>query len=255
MESEEARLRSENEVLQEHERTADLQERFAAILGHDLRNPLSSVAMGVQVLQSYRPPGQQQRTLDRMASSAARMSRMIDQLLDLTRCRLGGGIAVTPAPMNLGKLVTDVAEEASAAHPGHKLVVEAVGDLEGEWDSDRLAQVVSNLVGNAMVHGAPDGGVRVSVHGFDDTVEVDVQSAGSPIPEEEKGTLFEPFRRSERPSATAHTSGLGLGLYITKEIVVAHGGAIEVKSPDGDGTTFHVVLPRASDAGTLTSRL
>jgi signal transduction histidine kinase len=246
-EYEEGRLRAENEVLSERHRTAELQERFAGVLGHDLRNPLSSITMGVEVLRRY-VPMPQQRALDRMASSAARMSRMIDQLLDLTRSRLGGGIAVRPAPMNLGTLVTDVAEEACVAHPGHRLALEATGDLDGAWDSDRLAQVVSNLVGNAMVHGAPDGGVTVVLRGAVDTVEVDVSSLGNPIPDALKETLFDPFRRGARAGDLSRTSGLGLGLYISREIVVAHGGTITVVSCNGDGTTFHVVLPRAPTA-------
>jgi signal transduction histidine kinase len=182
-----------------------------------------------------------------MASTAARMSRMIDQLLDLTRSRLGEGIAIVPVRTDLGKVVTDVANEARAAHPERALLVETRGDLDGEWDPDRLAQVASNLVGNAMVHGAPDGAVRVSARGEAGSVQLTVHNTGPAIPEALQSVLFDPFRRGREAGETSHTLGLGLGLYITREIVVGHGGTIDVVSTDAEGSTFRVVLPRASD--------
>lgn len=237
------RLRAEKDVLAERERTAEFQERFMAILGHDLRNPLSSVAMGIQLLRRAGVAAQAaQPALDRMASSAARMSRMIDQLLDLTRSRLGGGIAILRVPMNLGKLVVDVVEEARAAHPERTLLVDASGDLEGQWDPDRLAQVVSNLVGNALAHGSPEGPIRVTARGRGDLVELAVCNAGPAIPDSLREVLFDPFRRGQQ--ATSRTSGLGLGLYITREIVVAHGGTIGVTSTEVDGTKMRVLLAR-----------
>lgn len=245
-ELEASRLRAEKDVLAERQRTAEFQERFMAILGHDLRNPLSSVTMGIALLRR-KEGAQSQVTLNRIAASAARMSRMIDQLLDLTRSRLGGGIAIAPVPMNLGKLVMEVADEERAAHPERTLVVEATGDLEGQWDPDRLAQVVSNLVGNAIAHGAPEGPVRVTARGEGDVVELAVCNPGPRIPDDLKEVLFDPFRRGQQ--ATSRTSGLGLGLYITREIVTAHGGTIHVASTDVDGTVLRVKLARVSPAG------
>jgi signal transduction histidine kinase len=226
-------------------RSAQFQERFMAILGHDLRSPLSSMSMGLSLLRRH-PPSEQRVTLDRMASTAARMSRMIDQLLDLTRSRLGAGIPVIPVPTDLGKVVTDVANEARAAHPERTLLVDMTGDLEGEWDPDRLAQVASNLVGNAMVHGAPEIPVRVTVRSEPGAVEVAVHNGGPAIPEVLRGVLFDPFRRGHEDGETSRTSGLGLGLYITREIVVGHGGTVDVVSTDAEGSTFRVVLPRRS---------
>lgn len=246
-ELEATRLRSEKEVLAERQRTAEFQERFIAILGHDLRNPLSSVSMGIQLLRRLGDAAQTEATLDRIASSAARMSRMIDQLLDLTRSRLGGGIAITRVPMNLGKLVIDVVDEARAAHPERTLLVETNGDLEGRWDPDRLAQVLSNLVGNALTHGSLERPVRVTARGEGNQVKIAVCNSGPPIPEPLKQVLFDPFRRGQQ--ATSRTSGLGLGLYITHEIVVAHGGTINVTSTETEGTKLQVVLERMSFLG------
>ncbi|HXX70575.1 MAG TPA: CHASE3 domain-containing protein [Polyangiaceae bacterium] len=244
-ESEATRLRSEKDVLAERQRTAEFQERFIAILGHDLRTPLSSVTMGIDLLRRT-AAGRTQATLDRITSSAARMSRMIDQLLDLTRSRLGGGIAIDPVPMNLEKLVAEVLDEARAAHPERMLLFEVAGDLHGRWDPDRLAQVLSNLVGNALVHGSRDTPVRVAARGENDTVEIAVSNHGPAISDSVRQVLFDPFRRGQQ--ATSRTSGLGLGLYITREIVVAHGGSIDVVSTDGDGTKFRVRLARGTTA-------
>jgi signal transduction histidine kinase len=142
--------------------------------------------------------------------------------------------------------VTDVANEARAAHPERTLLVDMTGDLEGEWDPDRLAQVASNLVGNAMAHGAPDGPVRVTVRSGAGTVEVAVHNAGPAIPEALRRVLFDPFRRGQEAGETSRASGLGLGLYITREIVAGHGGTVEVESTEAEGSTFRVVLPRTS---------
>jgi len=233
-----------NRTAEARRRTAQFQERFMAILGHDLRSPLSSMTMGLSTLRRLRP-SQQQVTLDRLASTAARMSRMIDQLLDLTRTRLGTGIAIVPVPTDLGRVVTDVVEEARAAHPERTLLVEMTGDLEGEWDPDRLAQVASNLVGNAMDHGALDGPVTVTAQGEAGVVRLAVHNAGPAIPAVLQSVLFDPFRRGQDAGETSRSSGLGLGLYITREIVVGHGGTIDVVSTDAEGSTFRVVLPRA----------
>jgi signal transduction histidine kinase len=232
-----------NRTAEARRRTAQLQERFVAILGHDLRSPLSSMTMGLHLLRRH-AASEGEVALDRMASTAARMSRMIDQLLDLTRSRLGAGIAIVPVPTNLGSVVTDVANEARAAHPERTLLVETTGDLEGEWDPDRLAQVASNLVGNAMAHGTHDGPVQVIARGEAGIVELSVHNAGPAIPAVLQSVLFDPFRRGHEVGETSRAAGLGLGLYITREIVAGHGGTVEVVSTDAEGSTFRVRLPR-----------
>jgi sigma-B regulation protein RsbU (phosphoserine phosphatase) len=232
----------------ERQRRAQFQERLMAILGHDLRSPLSSVSMGVHMLRRH-PPAEPHLTLDRIAATTARMSRMIDQLLDLTRSRMGSGIPIAPVPTDLARVVSGVADEARAAYPERALLVETTGDLDGEWDPDRLAQVASNLVGNAMVHGAADGPVRVTARGEGGVVRIAVHNAGPAIPEALRSVLFDAFRRGEKPGETSRRAGLGLGLYITREIVVGHGGTIDVVSTETGGSTFRVVLPRTRAGG------
>jgi signal transduction histidine kinase len=244
-ESDAARLRAENEVLAERQRTAQFQERFIAILGHDLRGPLSSIVMGLQILRAA-PASAPAGIVDRLARSASRMTRMIDQLLDVARSRQGGGIPVRPAPANLGKIVRDVADEARAAHPDRSLVVKTSGHLEGVWDPDRVAQVVSNLVENALRHGAADVDVSVTVRGDADAVGLAVHNGGPPVPAGLAPVLFDAFRRGGADGKAAPSSGLGLGLYIAREIAVAHGGTIDFASNETDGTTFTLRLPRAA---------
>ncbi|MEO8875156.1 MAG: HAMP domain-containing sensor histidine kinase, partial [Polyangiaceae bacterium] len=141
-------LEAENVQLSERAQVTDFQERFIAILGHDLRNPLGAISMGIDLLK--REIKGEDATLHRMASSSQRMARMIDQLLDLTRSRLAGGIQLTPSRTDLGKLTNDLVDELRVQHPEATIDIESKGDLRGDWDSDRLAQVISNLVGNAL---------------------------------------------------------------------------------------------------------
>jgi signal transduction histidine kinase len=236
---------AEQSRLFERARTMEFQERFVAILGHDLRNPLSSLIMGLALLRRT-IPAHGTATIDRMLSSADRMGRMIQQILDLARSRLGGGIEIAPTQADLGQVVREVAEELRVARPGRALVLESMGDVAGAWDKDRLHQVVSNLIGNAMDHGSPHGPVRVGLHGNESHVVLSVHNGGPAIPKPLMDVLFDPFRRGDRDARTPGASGLGLGLYISRELVTAHGGRIELASSEIDGTTFTVFLPRGS---------
>jgi signal transduction histidine kinase len=235
---------TERAQLAERARQTEFQERFIAILGHDLRNPLSAVRMGLALLQRTAPQ-ESLRTLDRMNRSVARMERMIQQLLDLARSRIGGGIRIELAPASLERIVNDVAEELRGAHPGRELLVESAGDLDGAWDADRLQQVASNLINNALCYGPPDEPVRVAMRGEDGQVVLSVHNGGAPIPDATREALFDPFRRG-RGSVPASPSGLGLGLYITRELVRAHGGSIDLQSTATSGTTFTVSLPKGA---------
>jgi signal transduction histidine kinase len=237
-----AQLEAENEKLTERARVTIFQERFMAVLGHDLRNPLGAISMGIDLLT--REVSGEDKTLKRMASSAQRMARMIDQLLDLTRSRLGGGIELTPVPTDLGKLTNDIVDELRTQRADARLNVEAKGDLHGEWDSDRLAQVISNLVGNAVNHGAADQTIEIVLDGTRPLVSFSIRNHGKTIPEALRAVLFDPFRRGDRQGNSSKTAGLGLGLFITKEIVTKHGGSISVESSDEKGTTFTFDLPR-----------
>jgi signal transduction histidine kinase len=218
--------------------TARFREEFIGVIGHDLRNPLAAIRTGVHLLAkraALDPPDV--ALVERVASSADRMSRMIDDLLDFTRGRLGGGIPLRRTFVDLRHLCTDVIEEMQTAR-GRPVRLDVDGDPRGHWDSDRLAQLLSNLVGNALQHSPADSLVRVRVRGEGAFAAIEVNNAGV-IPREQLPQMFEPFRRGENAS-----DGLGLGLYIVERIVSAHAGTITVRSDADQGTTFEVRLPR-----------
>jgi PAS domain S-box-containing protein len=242
----EANLRSiavQQAALAEHARIQQFQERFLAILGHDLRNPLASIDMGIGILQHQALGSTAERVLERMSSSSARMTRMIEQILDLTRSRLGGGLTIEPVTTDLGRVLGAVVEELRVAYPTKQIELTSP-NLAGSWDPDRLEQIFSNLIGNAILHGPPDTPVRVEVSSHGQMCRVSVHNQGRAIPLDVQASLFNPFRRGERDSRTSKTAGLGLGLYISQELALAHGGRIEVCSSAEEGTRFSVTLPR-----------
>jgi len=239
------RAQAERErLVDELRETLRFSELFAGILAHDLRNPLNTIVMGTELLCADAPDPKVQSTLVRMRSSERRMTRMIEQLLDLTRSRSGSGIAIVPSPLDFAELANGVVQELSLAFPSRRVRVNTAGDTRGEWDQDRLGQVVSNLLGNALHHGDERGEVAVSVDGrASRIVELETHNAGA-IPAEHLPHLFDPFRSGNRK----RRQGLGLGLYITKLIVEAHGGDVRVDS-GSTGTRFRVRLPRTSGRG------
>jgi two-component system, sensor histidine kinase and response regulator len=226
-------------------RNLQMNEMFVGILGHDLRTPLSSVMTGAQLLQRQIVEPAQLKTLGRMLSSAERMRDMIDQLLDLTRARLAGGSGMVTerAPVDLGELVTRAADEVRQTAPDRRVSVSVAGDCRNQGDATRLLQVFSNLLSNAIHHGTPGTPVTVTIDGGAHIV-VSVQNQGV-IPPELLPLIFDPFRGGRTSSASR---GLGLGLFITQQIVAAHGGYIAVASSPADGTAFTVTLPRVSEA-------
>jgi PAS domain S-box-containing protein len=240
-------LAVETAALAEKTRTQEFQERFLAILGHDLRNPLSSIDMGAQLLRQRAADPAAARVLDRMHASALRMSRMIEQILDLTRARLAGGLELTRAPMDLRDALAHVVEELRAAHPARSIALDCPS-VTGVWDQDRIEQVFSNLVSNAVEYGDPAKPVTVEGRVEGHVMTIDVHNEGQPISPELQSQIFSPFRRGDRDSRTPKTSGLGLGLYISSEIVAAHGGTIEVRSSLAEGTVFRVTLPVGTTA-------
>ena len=217
-------------------------ELFIGTLGHDLGTPLSTILASAQTLERRVSDEAARNSLGRIKSSAQRMGRMIDQLLDFTRARLGSGIPIRPVPGNLQSICAGVLEEIEAQYPG-RARLDAQGDFAGDWDADRLAQVVSNLVVNAIHHGATGEAVAVRLLQVNGTVRLDVTSRGT-IDPGSIPALYEPFKRAER-SRSAHPRGLGLGLFITREIVRSHGGSIDILSAEGT-TTFAVTLPGKS---------
>lgn len=227
--------------LHEKTETLRLNEMFAAVLGHDLRSPLGAIVTSAEILKYVTDPTAVREVADRIGSSAQRMNRMIQDMLDLARARLGGGIPINPMPMELGTIVARVVDECRTAFPGRSVELTTSGDLTGTWDGDRLAQVASNLIRNALQHGCSNSpvGVHISSAGADGVTLV-VANAGaldpSVLPQ-----LFAPFRGGER------RAGLGLGLYIAQQIVHAHDGHIALEPMSADHTAFKVALPRRSD--------
>ena len=230
------RLRRGERAAEEREREREL---FVSMLGHDLRNPLSTILAGLEMLKLKTPTDERDRILlDRLHGSGLRMARMIDQLLDFARSRLGGGIPLERRRFDLAELCGEVAAELEAA--GGPVPVERRGDTSGEWDRDRLGEVISNLVGNALAHGEP-GTAALRVDGHGEEVVLVCHNRGA-IPTDELPHLFDPFRGGHPHGK--RTSGLGLGLYIVARIVEQHGGHIEVRSSVGNGTDFTLRLPR-----------
>ncbi|HEX4802092.1 MAG TPA: ATP-binding protein [Myxococcaceae bacterium] len=231
-------------ALKEHQDMQQLREQLMAIVGHDLRAPLSSIAVGAAtMLKRGMLSAADAKAAARIARSAGRMSKMISQLLDVTRARLGGGISVVASPVDLREVCSEVIAEVEGAHPDRTVRFEAKGNTRGAWDRERLAQVVGNLIGNAIQHGKPNADIEVNLDDEGDSVALRVHNQGPPIPEQLLPVLFDPFR-GRSPHSAARGDGLGLGLYICREMIHAHGGTISVLSREREGTTFAVRLPR-----------
>jgi signal transduction histidine kinase len=228
-----------------------LQGRFIAILGHDLRNPLNAVLMAARRLKQAEVSERWAKSVDYVISGAKRMARLVDQLLDLARARQAGGIPVNLTPgTDLGEVLRTVVEELQAANPRAEIRVNSDEPISGAWDPDRLAQVASNLVGNAVVHGT--GRVEVDVRRSGGDAILVVQNGGPAIPADVLPRLFDAF---ERPSGdlTARGDGLGLGLFIAERIVAAHHGTIVVRSNAEEGTIFAVTLPASPPQATASA--
>jgi len=227
-------------------RVDESRELFLATLGHDLRNPLNAIVVSSALLaRSGQLDEENTQVALQMSNFANVMTRMIHDLLDFTRSRLGGGMPVSPTPLDLQSLCRDVLDEFRAAYPHRTLRFESFGDTSGEWDAARLRQVVSNLVANAIEHGAETSPVDVLATGEGSDVVVVVRNQGLPISPSALPTLFDPFVRAPQGSPEHRPfGGMGLGLYIARQIVIAHGGAIVVESSETTGTAFTVRLPR-----------
>jgi signal transduction histidine kinase len=222
-------------------------EMFLAILGHDLRTPLGVVYTSAKFMLETEELEEPHLTLTkRVASSATRMVHLVGDLLDFTRSRLGGGIPIVRAEMNMGKAVHDVVDEMAAAHPAATIQVDARGEPQGEWDCARISQALSNLIGNALEYGSNGTPVTVEMSGDDDEITIAVRNQGVPIPPERLNGIFNPMkpREADGNPAPGPTGNLGLGLYIADRIVHAHNGTIAVDSSQEGGTTFTVHLPR-----------
>jgi signal transduction histidine kinase len=228
-------------ALADERATAELREQFIAVLGHDLRNPLSSILMSAGFLLALPQEPRQQTVLERIQGSGERMSRMIDDIMDFARGRLGGGMTLTVEPVEVDALVAQVVDEIASGRPDRAVRFAPAGAGTASLDRSRVAQMLSNLVSNAVEHGAPGEPVEVSATCGGDRVVLAVANRGEPIPPEVVPRLFEPYVRPERKGPRP---GLGLGLYIANEIARAHGGTIRAESSLEAGTVFTVELPR-----------
>lgn len=224
------------------ERESDL---FTASIGHDLRNPLNSiVSSSEQLALCTLLPDAERAAAKRIGNSALRMANMLAELQDFSRSRLGGFLQLSLEQASVAEICRDVIAEIAAAHPTYGLQFEESGDTAAVVDRRRMAQLISNLVGNAVQHGTPSGTISVSAHGDQKAVRVEIHNDGLAIDPARLEDIFEPLHRAT--SEPPRTPGsLGLGLYIVRRIAVAHGGTVSVTSTATDGTTFVVVIPRA----------
>jgi PAS domain S-box-containing protein len=221
-------------------RTSHFREQFLNVVGHDLRAPLYAIQLGAAALQRVEMNEAQSRQLSVVVGAARRMDQMIRGLLDFTRARLAGGLPIQPTPLCLKELLSRSVEVQQLTWPTRVIRSSVEGDAQGVWDETRMVQLVDNLLGNALQHSPPDSPVEVKLVGAREGVTLSIHNGGNPLPPEEHAVLFEAFRRGRR----AQGDGLGLGLFIARQIALAHAGRISVESGHGRGTRFTVWLPR-----------
>lgn len=223
-------------------------EVLTGVIAHDLRTPLGAILMSAQFLsRSKASGGPEAKAAGRIVSSASTMAKMVSDLLDFTQVRMGGNLSISPAVMSLRELCHDAVAELRAFHPERAIELEVQDPLDGYWDRDRLRQVISNLVGNALAHGAADTPVMVRAAKTADGIELAVHNFGEPVPSGHQSDIFDPLTRlPKNGSGGRQSSGIGLGLFIVKGIVEAHGGSVSVASDRDAGTTFTVTMPHIS---------
>ncbi len=233
------RLTSTENLLSDERETGELREQFIAVLGHDLRNPVAAISAGADLLLKRPLDERSQLILGQVQESVLRMSSLITNVLDFARGRLGGGIVLARTTAPLPVTLDQVIAELHTVHPDRPI---AVGwDLPEpiKCDHSRIAQMLSNLLANALTHGSPDAPVRLSGRVEKGVLELAVANSGTPIPPQVQDRLFRPFVREMTRAAP---EGLGLGLYIASEIAKAHGGTLSVTSA-AEETCFTFRMP------------
>ena len=240
MDAEEHQQRTETALLLERE-TAELREQFIAVLGHDLRNPLFAITTAAERLLRKHPNPASDHLVQHILTSGRRAARLVEDVLDFARGRLGAGIPLTlHDSADLNDVFTHVISEVQSVHPQRQIEAD-IGPIDGlHCDSGRLAQLLSNLLANAINHGATHGVVEVQAQVNDDLFTLKVTNQGNPIPPHVQAQLFQPY---SRPANDTPQAGLGLGLYIASQIAQSHGGHIEVSSCEEHGTVFAFHLP------------
>ena len=223
-----AKLQESRAALLEEKHVSELREQFIAVLGHDLRNPLASISAGVEMLSRDPPADRRKMLFGLVQSSVVRMAGLIDNVLDFARGRLGAGIPLELRPdVPLAPVLEQVVQELRIGVPNHLIETDFSLSMPVKCDPSRISQLVSNLLGNALTHGAPEEPVRIHADASDGILTIWVANGGDPIPPAALERLFQPFFRGEvRPSQ----QGLGLGLHIASEIAKAHGGTLSVVS-------------------------
>lgn len=218
---------------------------FIGTLVHDFRGPLVAAYNSAQALvMRGKLDAEQVKLVSQIETSTSRISRLVSDLIDAVLIRLDKGMPIAPAPMDIGTAVQEAAKEVQAAHPDRKILIETSGNLEGEWDRARVGQVLSNLIGNAVLHGLKTSAIAVAAKGAGQEVILSVHNEGA-IPPDVVAAVFDPLPRGEDENQIQNeTTRLELGLFITRGIVTAHGGKIAVKSSEEEGTAFTVHLPR-----------
>ena len=219
---------------------------FLAILGHDLRNPLSAITLCARLAREPQSDAERDELLAQIGTSAHAVSHLIADLIDFTTSTLGVQLPMSPAPMSLATLCDEATSELRRANPGREIRCVVKGNPTGNWDAHRLRQMASNLLGNAVQHGAPGEPVTLTIDGTaEHTVDVIVHNTGDPIPPEVLPTIFDPLVRGVASVEKRRRPGsIGLGLYIAREIATAHKGTITLTSTAEEGTTATVRLPR-----------
>ena len=219
---------------------------FLGIISHDLRNPISSMMMSAKLLTAIGELNQRQTPLaSQIIASGDRAMTLLDHLVDLARARLGPGLGIIKEEMDFAFVGRQLADEVRTTHPDRIIKLEVSGQTEGKWDKPRIGQVFSNLLGNALAYGFRDTPIRVTIAGEATEVLLSIHNDGVPIPSDSLSGIFDPLNRgSKADEKTVRSKNLGLGLFITNEIVIAHGGTIDVTSSEKEGTTFTAHFPR-----------
>ncbi|HEX2545584.1 MAG TPA: PAS domain-containing sensor histidine kinase [Ramlibacter sp.] len=237
-----ARDQEELQAARAHaEERSKFAEQLVGVVSHDIRNPLSVIHMSTVLLERGVGPEQQKAAVARVARAVQRVQHLIGDLLDFTQARVGGGLTIRKAPIDIHQVMADAASELQVAFPQCTVRHERSGPGHCQADADRLVQAVGNLVANAANHGAAQRPITIRTEGGDGVVRIHVHNEGAPIPPDVMPRLFEPLVRG----AGAMAQGVGLGLFIVRAIGQAHGGSVSATSNATEGTTFTLSLPSA----------